>query len=73
MDVFVNLVLLLRSLCGTSPTALQIFNQSGILASLLHATDIKVFSQSVVVAVCKQGYLFSALLLNAVDVAAAMP
>lgn len=54
LDVFVNAVSLLRSLCETSPTALQVFNREDVIASLLHATDVKVFNQPVVVAVCKR-------------------
>lgn len=53
LDVFVNAVSLLRSLCETSPTALQVFNREDVIASLLHATDVKVFNQPVVVAVCE--------------------
>ena len=53
LDIFVNAVSLLRSLCEASPSALQVFNGENVLASLLGATDANIYNQIVVGAVCK--------------------
>jgi len=53
LDVFVNAVSLLRSLCETSPTALQIFNREDVIGSLLGAINVKTYNHTVVVAVCE--------------------
>jgi len=52
-DVFVSAVGLVRSLCESSPTALEVFNRENVISSIITATDLKQYSLPVVAAVCE--------------------
>lgn len=52
-DVFVSAVGLIRSLCESSPTALEVFNRENVIYSIITATDLKQYSLPVVAAVCE--------------------
>jgi len=53
LDVYVNAVCLLRSLCESSPAALHAFNRDDAIASIINVTDVKTYNQALVLAVCQ--------------------